>query len=539
MRPESTSHSLRARVGQARHWTTSLPLAHRAVAGSFVLATLVAAMFGLLILALSHLQSSTDVQARSRDVTSATLGAQSAVNDLESSLRAYIFTGDTRFLTSWRRSRAELRPAFTKVANLLQGQPDESHQVGSIEYQTFSYISEYGEPLIGIYNVSPSAARAPVATKEGVTRIDLIRADLDRLLAGEAALASADAASAKRQAGMAVNVGTMALVAAVALLIAYGVFLVRGIVGPARAVAAGAEQVASGDLSTRLPEQGAAEIRTLTHAFNAMARSLEQGKRALEAQNEELRQSERLKSQLVSIVSHELRNPLTSILGYTTLLRSRQFPPEQVDRYLEVIHQQGERLGSMIDRFLDAESVESGKIELADTPFDLRPVLAHEAQLAADKATAHRIELDTPEPLSVRGDRDRVAQVFANLLDNAVKYSPGGEAVHVSAEAAGGLVRVTVRDHGIGVPEEHRSRIFSKFFRGNAQESGIAGTGLGLAVSREIVEAHGGRMGFESRDGKGSSFWFELPLVADAQPPARAKPPAVGRRRAGSSRLVK
>ena len=534
------ARSVGARAGQARRWTTSLSLTYRAVAGSVVLAGLVAATFGVLVLALAHLQRSTDVQAHSRDVTSATLGVQSVVNELETSLRAYILTGDNRFLVSWRRAQAQIHPAFAKVSKLLVNQQAESAAAAALEYQTLGYISEYGAPLIGIYGVSPSAARSRVATQEGVFRIKGIRTRLGRLLAAEASLASADAASARRQAGMAVNVGTMAVFAAVALLIAYGVFLVRGIVGPARAVAAGAERVAGGDLSTRLPEQGAAEIHSLTHAFNAMARSLEQGKRALEKQNEELRQSERLKSQLVSIVSHELRNPLTSILGYTRLLRSRRFPPEQVDRYLEVIHQQGERLAAMIDQFLDAESVESGKIELADHPFDLHPVLTHEIQLAADKTASHRIELEAPQSLPVHGDHDRVAQVFANLLDNAVKYSPDGNAVCVCAEVTDGIVRVGVRDDGIGVPEEYQSRIFTKFFRGNARDSGIAGTGLGLAVSREIVEAHGGRMGFESRDGEGSTFWFELPLRTDAPTRQVETPaPAPRRRRPTRARIVR
>jgi signal transduction histidine kinase len=133
----------------------------------------------------------------------------------------------------------------------------------------------------------------------------------------------------------------------------------------------------------------------------------------------------------------------------------------------------------------------------------------------------HRIELEAPEELPVRGDRDRIAQVFGNLLGNAVKYSPGGGIVHVAAEVTDGVVRVGVRDEGIGVPEEHKSRIFTKFFRGNAQESGIAGTGLGLAVSREIVEGHGGRVGFESRESEGSEFWFELPIAVTAAGPAR------------------
>jgi signal transduction histidine kinase len=348
--------------------------------------------------------------------------------------------------------------------------------------------------------------------------VTVIRSRLEGLLVDEAALASTDASSAKSRSTQAVEVGIAALSGAACLLILFGLFVVRGIAAPVRFVAEGASSVAAGDLTTRMPEGGAAEIRALTGAFNDMARSLEQGKRVLEIQNEELRQSERMKSQLVSIVSHELRNPLTSILGYTSLLLNREVDASRARHYLEIIQQQGNRLTSLIDHFLDSESVETGQVEIDLQPLDLKPLLVAEANLVADKSQKHAIEVIVgPEALPVKADRERIAQVIANLLGNAVKYSPAGGVVSIEGETSDGMARVHVRDGGIGVPDEHQSRIFTKFFRGSARESGIAGTGLGLAVSREIVEAHGGRMSFTSKAGSGSHFWFELPLEPEAQ----------------------
>jgi signal transduction histidine kinase len=506
-------------VRRLTNWTDSFSLLTKAIAASVLLAVLVAGTFVLLLITVSDLRSSTNAQTQSRDFTTATLQLQEVVNQLEVSLRSFVVSDNDRFLISWRQARRELPPAMAKIGALLKDDTLESQATAQLSLLLGAYVTEYGLPLIKIARLSPDAARSPVATREGVLRINTIRMRLDRLLTSEEAQASGDAASAKQEASRAIPVAVGALLGAAGLLMLYGLFLARRIAGPVRTVAAGASRVAAGDLSTRLPEGGAAEIHALTSAFNTMAGSLERGKRELEVQNEELRQSERLKSQLVSIVSHELRTPLASILGYASLLRTRTFGKSETDRYLEIIQQQGNRLTSLIDHFLDGESVEAGRIELEDELVDLRPMILQEARLMGDKVTKHRIEIVmAANTLPVRGDRDRLAQVFVNLLGNAVKYSPDGGIVEIVGDVSDDTVRVEVRDQGIGVPDEHQPRIFTKFFRGDARESGIAGTGLGLAVSREIVEAHGGRIGFESSPGVGSHFWFELPLAPGHAP---------------------
>jgi len=173
---------------------------------------------------------------------------------------------------------------------------------------------------------------------------------------------------------------------------------------------------------------------------------------------------------------------------------------------------QARRLAALLEDFLDVQRIEHEGVDLAAEKVDLGDLLHEQAQLYAAQSPKHRLEVDVQEePLTVRGDPGRLAQVVGNLLSNAIKYSPDGGKVEVRALRSGEGVRVAVIDEGLGIPEDQQDRIFTKFFRGDASATGITGTGLGLAVSREIVEAHGGRIGFDSDPGEGTTFWLELP----------------------------
>ena len=326
------------------------------------------------------------------------------------------------------------------------------------------------------------------------------------------------------------NLVALGLVAGLALAAAWvggNLFIVRQI----QALVGATKRVAAGELGVRtgLPE-GHGELSQLAGAFDRMAESLQEAHERrlleeelrrknyqLEQQNRAIQEANRLKTEFVTMVSHELRTPLTSIQGYAELLLEDEQIAGEERESLIIVKKNADRLLGLINDLLDLSRMEAGKIDLQRTSLDLAHVIREVAGSLRPliEAKQQRLGLDLGEALpAVWADADRVAQILTNLISNAHKYTLLEGSITVAARRDDGFVRVDVSDTGIGLSPEDQAQLFTKFFRAHDRSPQAGGgTGLGLVITRLLVELHGGRITVSSAPGQGSTFTFFLPAL--------------------------
>jgi signal transduction histidine kinase len=236
---------------------------------------------------------------------------------------------------------------------------------------------------------------------------------------------------------------------------------------------------------------------------------------ALSREVDKLRRLDQLKDEFVHTVSHELKTPLTAILGGTEILMLdlQRLEPDQRE-LLQIVDEGSRRLRTLIDDLLDLSRLEGGRVELYLSDEQLSQIADQTIHFLAARGP-HRVEREYRSVPRVRVDRDKIRQVFENLLSNAIKYSPGGGAItiRITQTEGGEAIQVDIADQGIGIARDQQAKVFEKFYRVDASTTAqVEGTGLGLSITQHLVELHGGKIWLDSAPGRGSTFSFTIPL---------------------------
>ena len=293
----------------------------------------------------------------------------------------------------------------------------------------------------------------------------------------------------------------------IALIVAY--FVSRSITLPIRQMQETAQQIAKGDFGKRVRIKSRDELGELAKSFNTMADELQH-------QMENLRRMDRMRTDFVANVSHELKTPLTLIRGYIETLEDRAMDDKKAaTKFISIIKEHADRLANIVNDLLSLSELELSDDSVHKTEFDLKEII-DEISLGFGHALADKKQMLTVSSqggdLTIRADHDKIEQVFVNLIDNAVKYTKESGCIELSLVELDREVCVTVQDNGIGIPREHRERIFERFYRvDKARSRDLGGTGLGLSIAKHIVLAHNGKISIESEFNKGTKISVILP----------------------------
>ena len=297
---------------------------------------------------------------------------------------------------------------------------------------------------------------------------------------------------------VAITFGVLAVSAVILLLLfVIGIYFIRSIVQPIHRVGSTARKLAAGDFSVRIRNESSDEIGELCDIFNYMA--------------DELEHSENIKNEFISSVSHELRTPLTAIKGWSETL-------EEIDdadtrrKGMQIINKETGRLSEMVEELLDFSRIQNGHFSLQQANLDVIAELADAVLMYEERAKEEQIELtisDSEDIAIVYGDKNRLRQVFINIIDNSIKYGRKGGHTYVSTSINGGKIRISVKDDGVGIAASDLPHVKEKFYKAN---NTVRGSGIGLAVADEIIRIHGGSIDVSSVLGEGTEIIITLPL---------------------------
>jgi signal transduction histidine kinase len=376
-----------------------------------------------------------------------------------------------------------------------------------------SRLSDAMHRILALDRAGSTAAASEVQGRE----IEPLKVDLlslaDGLVAGTSA--ETNALIAENRSALGDSERIFVVVAAVSIVLAFGLgyALSGSVVGPIKRMESRLGAIASGDFGGHVDVPNRDELGTLANNINQMNDELGRVYRELES-------ASRHKSEFLANMSHELRTPLNAIIGFSEVLSEEMAGPlnESQRQYVEDVLEAGRHLLSLINDILDLSKVEAGRMELALADISIPDILDSGLTMHQSRASRNAISLNLaidPDVGAVRADERKVRQVVFNLLSNALKFTPSGGRVDVTARRHDGVVEIAIADTGVGISPADQERIFEEFQQAAAPGAGPQeGTGLGLTLSKRFVELHGGRLWVQSELGAGTTFHFTLPAQA-------------------------
>jgi signal transduction histidine kinase len=484
----------------------STSITARTLLVSALLGALLSASFVLLVVAVNDQRDAGRLALRSQQAITAGAQLEKSVNSLETGLRGFVASGKDQSLEPYNAARRIYPRQLRRLRAMVKGDRVEDAQVARISDAIDDYLSLWAVPLLGIALDRPEAARAIIVNRNGRERVAQIRTAFDALFARERSVAHERERRAERRTklGRALGIGGAILALGLSALVAFA--LRRFILRPVEDVTRATEAVAGGDLTVRVRSPRRDELGRLGRAFNAMTEQL-QGRTA------DLQRSNRDLEDYAAVASHDLQGPLATIGMHAELLQRRLGDQKEQEAMLaERIVASSRSMTALVRDLLAYSRAGSAKPGHERVALDdvvrraidnlAAPIAEANAQVGADQL---------PE---VMGDGAMLAQVFQNLIANAVKFADGhAPVVRVRAEPDGEhRVRVSVEDEGIGIAPEEADRIFRPFHRLHGEDR-YEGSGIGLAICRRVVEAHGGRIWAEPRPEGGTAFRLTLPLA--------------------------
>ena len=350
-----------------------------------------------------------------------------------------------------------------------------------LEEKTAKYTGEVGSENIMSITVIPNGSTETFSAFRLVTSLSDVDTQITFIIIGIAIIGTA----------------------IIFFVIASGSYFINSIVNPVGEISEAAKKIAEGDFNARLERKTDDEIGDLSETINYMA--------------EELGATEKMKNDFISSVSHELRTPLTAIKGWAEMLedtsKDNTIDYKTLERGMGVIIGETERLSVMVEELLDFSRLQSGRMILQPMKLDIIAELSEAVLTFEQRAIREKKDLiysENDDIIPVMGDKNRLRQVFVNIIDNALKYSDEGGSVTITAiRTEKGFVDIAVKDTGIGIPADQLEKVKTKFFKGNATRRG---SGIGLAVADEIIRMHGGEINLDSIEGEGTTVTIRLPI---------------------------